>query len=617
MKKIFVIVVLFMGFSSCKKVLDTQPSDFVAPEYYFNTETQLNSALTAVYDCMQKGNMYSGGDGLGTVFNVTDEMYFAGNGTGPKVFNYTAGEPLVFSIWNACYTGIQRANLLLANINKPAMDETKRNNVKGQAKFLRAYFYFVLVQNFGAVPLKTEPTQSVVDVNIARTPASEVYDFIIQEMTEADTLVPPSSTYTYAERITQSAVEGILARVCLFKAGFPNNDASKYAEALKWAKKVMGNGLHQLNPNYAQVFINMVQDKYDVKESIWEVGYYTTGVGDAYTEYNPSLAVTLGNTQTNSAYPLVSGLYRIHPKLYNLFEKDPYLKDPQIPDKSFDLRRDQEIAPYRYGTGTNYTAPTRTYYTAAQIYDRQPNKLDRAYELTTNRFQSNTPINYCMLRYSDVLLMAAEAENEVNGPTQFAIDAVNAVRRRGYGKTLNGEGVKFITVTSGGSGYTIAPTVTISGGGGSGATATATVAGGKVTAIDINNHGTFYTSVPTISLTGGGGSGATTTSTLTLTTDADMKAADYASKDTFRKFIQDERARELAFEGWRRTDLIRWNILVPTLQGVANDAILANPATYRDWAAIAGNTVSTVFNYLPIPSNEISLNKSVTQNPGW
>jgi hypothetical protein len=301
--------------------------------------------------------------------------------------------------------------------------------------------------------------------------------------------------------------------------------------------------------------------------------------------------------------------------LYDLYEKDLNLTDPLIPDKSLDLRRDWNIAPFAF---TGNVAPNKTYWTAAQIYNRQCNKFDRMYEQLTNRYQSNTYTNYPMLRYADVLLMYAEADNEANaGPSQADIDAVNLVRRRGYGKLLNGEGVKQLTITAQGTGYTTAPTITITGGGGTGATATATVAGGKITAVTMTSHGTFYTSAPTITVTGGGGTGAVLTPILTQVTDADLKPAQYADKASFRKAIQDERARELCFEGWRRLDLIRWNILVPTLQQVTAEANASTQTTYKAFAIIPGNNVSTLHNYLPIPASEITLNKLMTQNPGW
>lgn len=597
---------------SCSK-LNTVPTDFLAPETYYTTEAQLNAGLTGVYDCLQKGNMFSGGDGLATVFNVTDEMYYAQNGTGPKVWAFTASERLVNNIWSACYTGIQRANVVLANIEKPEMADSSRQIVKGEVKFLRAFFYFVLVQNFGDVPLRKEPTPSVTDVNIKRTPANEVYDFIIREMTEAESLLPPVGTYTYNERPTKQAAEGMLARICLFKAGFPNNDVSKYAEAAQWAKKAIASGLLELNPDYGKVFVNMVQDRYDIKESVWEIGYYTTGVGDAYKEYSPSLGVTLGVNQTDGKYGVVTGAYRIHKRLYDLFEKDANLKGG-LADPSLDLRRDVAIANFKY---TGNRAPNKTYYTADQIYDRQPNKFDRINELTENKFQSNTSCNFPALRYSDILLMFAEAENEANGPTQEAIDALNEVRRRGYGKLLNGEGVKSIALLNSGSGYTTPPGVVLSGGGGSDATARAIISGGSVTAIEVTSHGVAYTGAPVVVISGGGGSGATAAAAISKITDADVQPAQYLNKDAFRKLVQDERARELCFEGWRRLDLMRWGILVSTLRAVAAEDNIQAPTAYRNYATIGGNNIGDVNNYLPIPTAEIALNKLITQNPGW
>lgn len=602
--------------SSCEKVMDTRPQDFLAPEFYFNNEAELGSAIVAVYDCLQKGNMYNGGaDGLMTIFNVSDEMYWSSSGTGPKIYNYTAGFAATLATWTACYQGIQRANLVLANIDKPKMDENRRKIAKGEAKFLRAFFYFTLVQNWGAVPLRKEPTPSVTDVNIARTPAAEVYDFVIAEMTEAEALVAPISAYTGSGRVNKSAVQGMLARVCLFKAGAPNNDVSKYADALKWANKVIASGLHSLNKSYAQVFINPTQNLYDTKESLWEVEFWTPGSPDPLMETGTSLGVSFGIQQGNGAYPLSNGSYRIQHKIYDLYEKDPNATDANVPDLSVDGRRDWNIATYNF---VNNQAPTRKYYTPTQILDRHINKFDRMYELTPNRFNSSTGTNTLMLRYADVLLMAAEAENEVSGPSANAVALVNQVRRRGYGKLLNGEGVKSLSVTNAGTGYTTVPTVTITGGGGTGATAVATVAGGKIATIKMTSHGANYTSAPVVTVTGGGGTGAALTPALTLVTDADLKAAQFADKDAFRETIKDERARELCFEGWRRLDLTRWGDLVKNLRQASIDANASlSTASFKPYAVLPGNNVSELFIYFPIPVNELSLNKSITQNPGW
>ncbi|RZA01364.1 MAG: hypothetical protein EOP11_17475, partial [Proteobacteria bacterium] len=101
---------------------------------------------------------------------------------------------------------------------------------------------------------------------------SPLLDF---DMEAAEQLVPDITTVGYSGGVSKSAVRGMLARVNLHMAGEPLNDKTRYAEASKWAKKVMDDALagHELNPSYAQVFINVAQDKYDIKESIWEVEF--------------------------------------------------------------------------------------------------------------------------------------------------------------------------------------------------------------------------------------------------------------------------------------------------------------------------------------------------------
>ncbi|HVI43685.1 MAG TPA: RagB/SusD family nutrient uptake outer membrane protein, partial [Chitinophaga sp.] len=264
-------LVILGGLSSCMKILDTKPTDVQSVTDYYKTEKELDNALTGIYDALGKEQPGY----LITLFSTVDEM-FTSNVTGLTIFDYDPGLLTVYTVWQRFYQGIERANMLLANIDKPQIDEDRRKVIKGEAKFLRAYLYFMLVQNFGDVPLKLKPTASVDDIYYERTPADEVYTFIVKEMMEAESLVKPITAYSYGGRVTQSAVRGMLARVNLYWAGFPTNKPDKYKDALAWAKKVIDSGYHHLNPDYAQVFINLIQNKYETKESIWELEFYTT-----------------------------------------------------------------------------------------------------------------------------------------------------------------------------------------------------------------------------------------------------------------------------------------------------------------------------------------------------
>jgi len=193
-----------------------------------------------------------------------------------------------------------------------------------------------------------------------------------------------------------------------------------------WAKKVMedANAKHALNPDFTQVFINYAQDKYDIKESIWEAEFWGNRL-DAYTETG-WVGYVNGPPCKNTLTGIGFGAVEITADYYYKFQAG-------------DLRRDWTIANFTYnatGPAGSKTAITTT--STKSLYTRYPGKFRREYELIS-RNGANTPENFPLLRYSDVLLMFAEAENEVNnGPTTAGYSAINLVRERGFGKLLSG-----------------------------------------------------------------------------------------------------------------------------------------------------------------------------------
>lgn len=603
MKKIYIILglVTIFGLFSCKKFLETVPTDFVSPQNYYETEEQLNFAMNGVYDPLGWSEMYSYYI-WGRLTIATDEAYCNKNlsktaQTNMVINRSDAFDPDVRLFWRALYQGIDRANRLLENVNKPKMDEAKRAQIEGEAKFLRGYYYFLLVSYFGDVPLLLSSTTSLANTDVPRTPSKQVYDQILVDMKDAETKVASIQVLGYGGRVSKSAVQGILARVCLTMAGYPLKDESKYAEAATWARKVVEGGYHQLSPDYSQVFVNYAQDKYDPKESIWEVEFYGNLISDQYRETG-----RLGNlngilyTVNNSTIGYTYGYYSATAYQYDLYNAN-------------DLRRDWSIAPYTLNTTTG----ARVAQASTAIYNRYCGKWRREYEVLT-RSNSGTPQNFPLLRYSDVLLMLAEAENERSGPDN-AYQYVNEVRKRGYG-ILYGNRVKTITVTNPGSGYTTAPTVNIPG-------ATAVISGGKITAVTLSPEpGTFtltapyYSSAPAIIFTGGGGSGAAATATITTSTEADLLPQEMDSRENLRKSIREERVRELSFEALRRADLIRWGIYIPTMKASANAVLATYPSTYQ-YAADPGLNTTDKYVLFPIPQTEIGVNKLLTQNPGW
>lgn len=599
--KLYYLLTFCTLFFGCS--LDREPEDFISTPYYYNTEEELNNSLTGVYNVLNERFLFSAaGKSLITNFDAADEMYLnnrnATNGT--AIYNYTATDPDPNSVWAALYRGIERANLLLANADKPDMDEDRREIIKGEAKFLRAFYHFVLVQNYGDIPLRTQPTASVSDVYNVRVPAEEVYEFIYNEMVEAEQMVPEITAYEHAGRITKSAVQGILARVSLFMAGEPNNIQGKYEDALFWAEKVINSGFHSLNPDYSQVFINLIQDKYDTQESIWEVEFFTTGSGEVY-DNRGFLGIQNGILNREAEYGVANPAFRVHAALYEKYN-------------DADIRRDWAIGPFQY---TDNRAPEKSYFNDDDLYARYVGKYRREFEQIQNPGNWNGT-NFPMLRYADVLLMAAEAENEINGPTSKALNYLNQVRERAF---ANGKSVKDITVTNGGSGYNNDSNISfeISGNptysaGLDTLTLEPIISGGQITDIRIISRGSFFDGQPNLIINSDTGTGAQ--AEIEMVSNEDILIGAVAGKDEFRQIIQEERTRELAFEGLRRLDLIRWGILVEHMKELAEYVSQTAPDNFQH-AAKAANNVEERHTFLPIPNWELSVNPQMTQNPGW
>ncbi|MGN6420759.1 MAG: RagB/SusD family nutrient uptake outer membrane protein [Pseudobacter sp.] len=415
----FTIVLLF---GSCNKFLDTKPVDSITPETYYKTQSDLDRALSAVYDRLGDRRTY--GSALYGFLAFSDEFYLKNQPTGYMSNTLDASMLELNRCWEALYVGIERANMLLDYIGGAEVPDSAKNEIKGQALFLRGFYYFVLADNWGAVPLKLTSTKSPLEPNITRTPLAEVYAQIVKDMKEAEGLVKDITAYGYSGRITKSAVQGVLARVFLTMAGEPLKDESKYAEAKTYAQKVIDSKIHALNPSFSQIFINLSQDKYDIKESIWEVEYFgnNQGVVREGGYVGSWMGIFCPNLDTGFAYDHV----HVTAKVYNSYEAN-------------DRRRDWTVAPYRFAvvSGSSPRAVVkRTDWTSTQIYERSVGKYRREYEVTTPKDQDFTNINFPMLRYADVLLMYAEAESHIGGATATAIEYVNQVRRRGFGKPV-------------------------------------------------------------------------------------------------------------------------------------------------------------------------------------
>ena len=660
MKRILYIALILpcLFLVACKKFLSTEPTDSLVESDYY-TKQKLINALAGVYQPLGSPGLY--GDNLFDQLAASDENFYARSAqtTGIMVYNFDFGNAELNNFWVQLYTGIERANILIKNIGEAGFTDAESQAILGEALFLRGYYHFMLVSNFGDVPVKTEPTPSVTEVNIPRTPSKQVYEQIISDMKAAEPLVKTATALGFGGRVSKTTVQGIMARVYLTMAGYPLRDEAKYKDALLYAEKVKDSQEHSLDPSYRQLFINLHQDKYNIRESMWEVEQKGTGA-DGFGNIN-----RLGNTNgiaLSANYDKIGfsyGFINATAKLFNLYTPG-------------DIRRDWAIAPFTYNAST--TPVSYSYFNPTQVYNRNAGKFRREYELSPVKSKNFTPINFPILRYADVLLMIAEAECQINNdPTAKAYDAINQVRRRGFGFDPNTpvsstSVVSKLTLVSGGnSGYlSTQPNipVTIVGGGGTGATGIATInlTSKRVSSVAILNPGRGYTSVPQVIIgnvwapdteyaagtqvssgnnlytvtsagtstsqapthTSGASAPAVTGAVFTYAGQRATATAEIATsivdlsgltKQSFLKELQDERSRELCFEALRRHDLIRWGIWVTTMNNLAAE-MKANAGSFA-YGALAGSNITDRNVVFPIPSSEILVNKAIKPTQDW
>ncbi len=419
----YLTLILLLTLGSCN-MLDVKPKDFLSPEQYYNTEDELRTALTGVYSTFVKGGTFL--NNMGRMGLDADEVYNYREQNSVADYLTSPNDTKVLSFWREYYGGIDRANMLLKNIdNATFVAKEKRDVIKGEALFLRGFFYFQLVQNFGDVPLILSPieTSDAEVIQVPRKPAKEVYEQIITDMTLAAELVEDITTIGNGGRANKSAVYGMLARICLYMAGNPLNEGRPmYEEARNWAKKVMDIPVHKLNASYKDVFVKLATDHYDIGESIFEIEFFGNGSG-IYADLGGFVGGVNGiqnNNITNTET--------------NVGQAYAYLQTTAYAYKAFeegDLRRDWAISPFTYKSGTDEEV---NYASGAYLFNRFIGKFRRSSETLRPKHASRSPQNYPILRFSDILLMFAEAENAINsGPTYEAYEAINQVRRRGFG----------------------------------------------------------------------------------------------------------------------------------------------------------------------------------------
>ncbi|WP_243345574.1 RagB/SusD family nutrient uptake outer membrane protein [Parabacteroides sp. FAFU027] len=406
---ILTAIIALSGLTACSSLLEETPQSFISPEQFYKTSADGTAAVNAIYY-----NFASNGDGNQPIYNslfntgmdfMTDDLD-AGPGSPNNdvrtmaVLSHISANLRVKEIWQQHYSGINKANVALARIPGIEMDVKLKNKLLGEARFLRALYYFNLVRLYGAVPLLlTDQTQeSVEDLDVARTPVDDVYTQIITDLKTASVLFKTGST-PETGRATEGAAKALLSKVYLTKRDWTNSIL--YADSV-----INGSFGYDLFADYSQVFLPAYKNG---KEHIFSI-QFKNGV-----QTNQVLSRDI-----KSGVPGLKGSYGDQVRFYTV-GNDNYFSIFKLFPKG-DKRKYVSFT-------TKYVSPTngKTYITLNAPGDSVPfiNKYWDPNYASTNVSEANATI----LRFAEVLLIRAEAENELNGPANAYV-YVNRVRKR-------------------------------------------------------------------------------------------------------------------------------------------------------------------------------------------
>jgi starch-binding outer membrane protein, SusD/RagB family len=437
-----VAAIVLLSFNSCNKFLDQKPITDVSTQVVFSDVPSALKALAGVYSRMV------GDAGYGIRVSLyypldTDEVQGptgAGDNDRRDIARYAAtpGNAQITNPFNQMFAGIEYANICIANIPKMAMytsgtdqEKKKLQRMYGEALTLRAQFYTEAIRNWGDLPANFAPASTLATSNPfpARTNRDTIYDRLLEDLKLAATLVPWRNELSAIgdgadERITKGTVKGLRARIALYRGGFSlrqdgvvkrSTDYLKYYQiARDEAAEVMASNQHSLNPSFKALWKDQVNAR-AVADPNGELMFQASGIGG------------VGAGDTKLAYyngPTVNGLGN---KSVNVLPTYFYAFD------STDLRRDVTCA--AYNVAADGSAKIGQAITAICDGKYRRDWISNPTVSSTDKIQYFS-LKWQILRYADVMLMFAEAENELNGPTTAAYNAVNQVRRRGYGQSI-------------------------------------------------------------------------------------------------------------------------------------------------------------------------------------
>jgi hypothetical protein len=410
MKRIIPTLLIAAALASCNK-LDLEPAGTITTGQFFQTETDGIAAINGVYQSLT----YTAGEqalyGRNLYFLTDMGTDYAAAGASASNFHVQSVSKLeidenndrVALVWKQIYNGINRANIAIDNIPKVSGDEALKARLINEAKFIRALLYYNAVRLWGDVPLVLHAPDKLDSktLKVGRKPKEEVYAQIISDLRDAQALPP---TYAAADkgRPTSGSAYALLADVYLTREEYP-----KASETAKYIIDNAGTWGYRLEDRFGDLFTKY--DKKNGPEHVFSV-QFEDGQGGTPGASGNTLTATAYFGATGVEPPDVSSSDEV---LYNRLDED-------------DTRKRVSFIKQTVTTNAT-TGVTDTF--------RFPRALFIKYVTDLSTPRRTYPVNFPLIRYSEVLLIYAEALNEENStPPEAAYEAINQVRRRAFGE---------------------------------------------------------------------------------------------------------------------------------------------------------------------------------------
>lgn len=443
LRNVLIVGLLAAGFSSCDDFLDVESPSKFDYNYVYSSKYEMQQALNGLYATLLSSNTFGSQLVNNLVHNSDIDFRDASSDVSQSAaynrLDCDADGSGSSSLWRGCYDGIEHCNIFIDQAEKSDFAQEKDEEVMqmiGEAKTIRSILYLELVWYFGDVPYTREPSYNSEERVMPVEDRHKILDDMIADLKEAALHMQYSKDLTNTvEKIGKEMAWAQIARLALTNGGYtlmpdknnpksygkmerPDNYADYYKIAADYCDSVITSGTHTLTKDFKDVFV--AECNYEVltgDDVIFELPFAKNSSGNIGYIHGNRFNSTEGST--NFTYGAISGSAKIHSLARYLFDSE-------------DLRRD-----YLFGLW-NYT------------YDGEPTFEPDAYAVYNNKWSklwSNSPlgatstgstgINYPYMRYTDVLLMYAEAVNEiengVNGTNgQKAIDAFKQVRERAF-----------------------------------------------------------------------------------------------------------------------------------------------------------------------------------------